>query len=151
MNANEPTKNEPRPSMLAVPAPKPKLPKHLEGEPTVLMTIPRKLSLNLDDYAGLVHFEAGVQHVPESLATKYPQRDGKGNVTGLGMHWYLLQQGAALFEPPAEPKPEELAEKLKAAGYGVIPPPSNEDEEETEEIPVVKPASEKPAKAARRR
>ena len=112
--------SDPRPSMLAVPIPKPKLPKHLENEETVTMLFPRKLSLNLDDYAGRVDFDEGLQEVPISLA------DYKG--TGVP-HWYLKQQGVKRYVKPLEPSDKELVEKLESKGYQVakLPP---------EEVPV---------------
>lgn len=114
-----PQKNEPRPSMVAVPVPKPALPKHLADEPTVTMLFPRALSLNLDEYMGLVHFGAGLQEVPVSLATGWNNKAGEP-----GMHWYLLQQGVKAYEKPPQAKqdPALLAAQLKEAGYKVEPP-----------------------------
>ncbi len=113
--------SDPRPSMLAIPIPKPELPKHLRDEPTVVMLFPRKLSLNLDEYLGLVHFEKGLQEVPMSLATDYPKT--KDNQTG--MHWYLAQQGVQRYEAPEPTKPAmpEVTEHhvafLQSRGYAV--------------------------------
>jgi hypothetical protein len=100
--------NPPRPSMLATPGTKFVMPKPLADEPTVTMTFPRKVSLQLDENAGLVHFDAGLQEVPTSLAG----------------HPYLAQQGVKRYAKAA-PGPGELdalAAQLRAAGYQVVAP-----------------------------
>lgn len=127
-------KNEPRPSMTAIPIPKPALPKHIRDEATVTMVFPRKLSINLDNYMGRVDFDAGLQEVPVSLES----------------HWYLVQQGVVKYEkPPAPPLPaEELTKQLEAAGYKVTPPEDEEDE--VEEVPVAPIAEDTRATPARR-
>jgi len=91
-------KDDPRPAMVGVfgdiAAPKKEtLPASVREEPTVTMVFPRDLSVNLDNYAGLIHFKAGIQEVPVSVSA----------------HWYLKQQGVKAYEKPkAEPaKPEE--------------------------------------------
>jgi hypothetical protein len=81
-------------------------PQFLKDQPTVTMIFAMDVSLNLDDYAGLVHFKKGVAEVPESLVN----------------HWYLRRY-AKVYEKPvaaaAESSPEEMAAKLRAAGFEV--------------------------------
>jgi hypothetical protein len=111
-----------------------------------MMLFPRKMSLNLDNYEGLVHFEKGLNEVPLSLAEGWVGKDRHGNDLPAGPHWYLVQQGVAKYAKPLEPEqdPAELADKLKAAGYEVIPPqPAVEELEDEEEVEDSAPAPDK--------
>jgi hypothetical protein len=80
-------------------------PQFLRDQPTVTMIFEQDVSLNLDDYAGLVHFKKGVAEVPESLVG----------------HWYLKRYAKPYVKPAAlaEPGPEEMAQKLRDAGFEV--------------------------------
>lgn len=94
-------------------APSVGLPKHLANEPTVTCVFPHKVSVQLDDGAGLVTFNPGIQEVPTSLATEYPKT---------GMHWYLKQNGVTRYEKPEEPMPEitdRHVEFLRSQGHNV--------------------------------
>jgi len=95
--ANE-AHDDPRPAMvgvfgdIAVPK-KETLPASVREEPTVTMVFPHALSLNLDNYAGLMHFKAGIQEVPVSISN----------------HWYLKQQGVRAYQKPS-PEPGKAEE-----------------------------------------
>jgi len=81
-------------------------PQFLKDQPTVTMIFDMDVSLNLDDYAGLVHFKKGVAEVPESLVG----------------HWYLKRYAKPYAKPDApkaEPSPEEMAQRLRDAGFEV--------------------------------
>lgn len=108
MSDPQSVKSDPRPSMLAVPIPKPRLPKHLENEPTVTMVIPHAISFHCDEYMGIVHLQAGIQEIPMSLSN----------------HWYVVQQGGQIYEKPkpVEVSAEDLASQLRAKGYAVEEP-----------------------------
>jgi len=131
-----PIKNEPRPSMTAIPIPRPRLPKHIADEPTITMVFPRALSLNLDNYMGRVDFDKGLQEVPVSLEN----------------HWYLVQQGVARYAKPEEPKPDPaaMARQLEEAGYKVTPPANDSDIDEIEDEEVAAPVRMEPTKPAKR-
>lgn len=93
-------------------APSVGIPAHLRHEATVTCVFPHKVSVQLDDGAGLVTFEPGIQEVPVSLADN--------EITG--MHWYLKQNKVSRYEKPEEPMPP-IAEKhilfLQSQGHNV--------------------------------
>jgi hypothetical protein len=87
------------------------MPEKLKKEKTVTMVFPHKVSLQLDDGAGLIHFAPGVQEVPESL-------EG---------HWYIQQNKAVRYTPPEAIAPkyvmpavtERHVKFLRANGYAI--------------------------------
>ncbi len=93
-------------------APPAGLPKHLQNQPTVTCVFPHKVSVQLDDGAGLVTFKEGVQEVPVSLADD-PEK---------GMHWYLRQNQVTRYKKPEEAMPEiteRHVEFLRSQGHNV--------------------------------
>lgn len=92
------SQSDPRPSMVAGGAPGAEpWPEAVRGESTVTMMFPHEVSVNLDEYAGLIKFPKGIQQVPESLKN----------------HWYLRQNGVKLYAPPEDAMPEIGEKHLK--------------------------------------
>lgn len=83
--------NSARPAMVAGGVATPaQFPDSVADDDTVTMVFPHAVSLNLDNYAGIIHFKPGIQEVPVSLKD----------------HDYLKKNGVILYEKPkvAEPK-----------------------------------------------
>jgi uncharacterized membrane protein YqiK len=110
-------KSDPRPSMVAGARPYPAnpvdpnypananfpataYPADYADEPTVTMIFPERTQVQLDDGAGVLTFEKGIQEVPESLAA----------------HWYVRRVATTYTRTPTEARllEQQRADRAKA-------------------------------------
>ncbi len=81
-------------------------PESYKAQPTVTMVFPHRVSVQLDDGAGLIHFNSGVQEVPVSLEN----------------HWYLKQNKVVRYkkaEAPVAELSEHHVKFLQSCGVNV--------------------------------